>query len=44
MGGILRFLRSLATEPDRRVLAPLYLQEVVCIASYDASSPRGCYR
>jgi AraC-like DNA-binding protein len=26
---VLRFLRSLAAEPDRRVLAPLYLQEMV---------------
>jgi AraC-like DNA-binding protein len=29
MGSVLRFLRSLAAEPDRRVLAPLYLQEMV---------------
>jgi AraC-like DNA-binding protein len=29
MGAVLRFLRSLATESDRRVLAPLYLHELV---------------
>lgn len=29
MGSVLRFLRSLVAEPDRRVLAPLYQQEMV---------------
>lgn len=29
MDSVLRFLRSLAAGPDRRVLAPLYLQEMV---------------
>jgi AraC-like DNA-binding protein len=29
MGAVLRFLRSLAAESDRRVLAPLYLHELV---------------
>lgn len=29
MDSVLRFLRSLAAEPDRRVLAPLYQQEMV---------------
>jgi AraC-like DNA-binding protein len=29
MSGVLRFLRSLSDGPDRRVLAPLYLQEIV---------------
>jgi AraC-like DNA-binding protein len=29
MGSLLRFLRALEAEPDRRVLAPLYLQEMV---------------
>ena len=28
-GAVVRFLRALSTGPDRRVLAPLYLQEVV---------------
>lgn len=28
MGAVLRFLRSLAAGPDRRVLAPMYLQEI----------------
>ncbi|HEY0449978.1 AraC family transcriptional regulator [Actinophytocola sp.] len=29
MGSVLRFLRAIATGPDRRVLAPVYLQEIV---------------
>jgi transcriptional regulator GlxA family with amidase domain len=29
LGSVLRFLRSLAAKPDRRVLAPLYLREMV---------------
>jgi AraC-like DNA-binding protein len=29
MGAVLRFLRALNTEADRRVLAPIYLQEMV---------------
>jgi AraC-like DNA-binding protein len=29
MGAVLRFLRALETEADRRVLAPIYLQEVI---------------
>jgi AraC-like DNA-binding protein len=29
MDSVLRFLRSLTAQPDRRVLAPLYLQEMV---------------
>jgi AraC-like DNA-binding protein len=29
MGSVLRFLRALSESPDRRVLAPLYLQEMV---------------
>lgn len=29
LGSVLRFLRSLSSDPDRRVLAPLYLRELV---------------
>ncbi|HWG65265.1 MAG TPA: AraC family transcriptional regulator [Streptosporangiaceae bacterium] len=29
LGAVLRFLRSVGTDTDRRVLAPLYLQEIV---------------
>src|ERR1700748_1873326 len=29
LGGVLRFLRSIETGADRRILAPLYLQEMV---------------
>jgi len=29
LGGVLRFLRSIETGADRRILAPLYLQEIV---------------
>jgi len=29
MGSVLRFLRAIGTGPDRRVLAPAYLQEIV---------------
>jgi len=41
LGAVLRFLRAVGTDADRRVLAPLYLQEMVYRCCSASSSP-GC--